>query len=646
MEKTRMPKRILRGLLLGAGVAVAADLLCAFAFGGMSAAAYILVFVLTAAFALLRQRGARLIWNVLFGALCALLAALVLCAALMTVFASEARYASADNGKAALYGGKKVLIIVPHEDDDLNVAEGVMEEYVKYGSEVYLLFATNGDFKGQGEKRLREALKVAEDIGIPEDRVIFLGYGDRLGRDGTSIYNCPDDEVVTSLAGRTETYGLPEHPAFREGNSYTRRHFREDLRDAMLQCRADVIICSDYDAHGDHRAVSLLMEEAMGEILKTHPDYRPVVLKAMAYSTSYNAPRDFYSENILSTVNPYDTPYMQETNLYNWADRLRLPVSADILSRSMLSAGAFRHILAHSSQRLYEKAESIINGDKVFWLRDTSSLCYAADISVSSGDGSRLNDFRLADSSDILNEYAFEGAWTPDGSDAARTAETVLPEAADIAEIRLYDSPSLDDNVLNARLSFDDGTSVETGALAPNGSATAIRVDKSGVKSFTVTLLETEGAAAGLTEIEACGEERDAGLDYIKLQNKNGDFVYDYYIDKSGQESFDIYASGEAAGASCTVSCDNSKCRVGISEDGVTVRCPAGESCRVTVSTLDGAYSDSAAISNPGRFARGTGQAIERFCLYTSIDRLHSSNTFLGLRALYRLARFGTAAGR
>ena len=47
----------------------------------------------------------------------------------------DAGYIAVDNGKAELYAGQKVMLLVPHQDDDINVLGGVIEEYTKYGSD-------------------------------------------------------------------------------------------------------------------------------------------------------------------------------------------------------------------------------------------------------------------------------------------------------------------------------------------------------------------------------------------------------------------------------------------------------------------------------------------------------------------------------
>ena len=39
-------------------------------------------------------------------------------------------------------------------------------------------------------------------------------------------------------------------------------------------------------------------DKVMGALLKEHPEYKPVVYKAYAYGTAWEAEPDFYSENI------------------------------------------------------------------------------------------------------------------------------------------------------------------------------------------------------------------------------------------------------------------------------------------------------------------------------------------------------------
>ena len=55
------------------------------------------------------------------------------------------------------------------------------------------------------------------------------------------------------------------------------------------------------------------------------------------------------------------------------------------------------------------------NSDEVFWRRRTDSLTYRASVKTSSGDGSKLNDFKLFDTREIdkISCDLSEGVWLP-----------------------------------------------------------------------------------------------------------------------------------------------------------------------------------------------------------------------------------------
>lgn len=645
MKKTVM--RLIPGILSAACLTVLLEL----AGAALSVTVPLLVWLLflagaAAALILIKKISVRALWFVF---LCS--AGLILLAGAATglslfAYSRAAEYRSSDQGKAALFADRKVLVIAPHQDDDLNIASGVMEEYLRYGSQVRVLFVTNGDFSGLGERRLHEALNVSADLGLAESDVIFLGYGDAWGDGSVHIYDQEPDTVIASHWGYTETYGLEEHPAYHNGHSYTRRNLREDLKSAILDYMPDVILCADRDSHADHIATSLFFEEVLGKIMKSEPGYEPLVLKSLCYSTAFFAPADFYSENILSTQRPGDKDYMENVNIYDWNDRIRLPISGESMSRGILGCDAFWRLRMYSSQSATKMAENIISGDKVFWQRETNSLCYDAEISVSSGEGERLNDFKLLDAQPLIEmSLPDDGAWMPDAEDPEKSARIAFPQAQDISLIKLYDNPNLEDNVLNARISFDDGSSIETGPLKPTGGATEIQVDKKDVESFTVQLLRMEGERAGLTEIEAYSESKDYGLDFIKLMNVNGDFVYDYYIDESGHEDFTLYVSGGSGGLAegkYSLSCEGDGCAAQINGGEIRVDCPSGKSCVVTVSTADGSLSDSVYISNPGAFTRHAGQRFEAFFRHQMYPNLQKTNSYLLLRWAYRMIRYGT----
>lgn len=543
-------------------------------------------------------------------------------------FSTNAVYLDVDSGKERLYANHRVMLIVPHEDDEINVLGGVMEEYVKYGSEVYPVFVTNGDYDGLAEIRFQEALAVAEYIGIPDENVIFLGYGDQWAENGPHIYNAEPGTVVTSWVGKTETYGTSSHGVFSEGRAYTIDNLMEDMKAVIMKYGPDVIFCSDYDSHIDHKATTLIFEKVMGEILKAEPDYRPVVYKGYAYKTAWYAEADYYETNILSTANVFEDPYWQKPEVYHWEERVRLPVRADALSRSVCSSDIYHTLALHESQGAFAQAGRVINGDRVVWKRDTNSLCYNAEIETSSASANVLNDFMLIDNDNLVEEHhsPYDGTWIPEAGDTEKRVTVTFADQVDISNIVLYDHPSEEQNILNAVILFDDGTSVNTGCLDAGGAATRIPVEKYGVRSFTVVLCDTEGAQAGLTEIEAYQDMPEQGFGYIKLMDEEGNFAYDYWVDADGYAEFGLYSYGDVATTAnegLQITCDNEKCEAAWKNGVLKVNCPKGETAVITVTCAEMGVSDSICVRNPGFWQRlqcSVGQKMEAFFLQGYFD--------------------------
>ena len=624
-------------ILLAGEIMTAAD--CVAAFSGNAQLVKLfgaLLFLVSAAlYALCRKRGRKLI----FVAASIMTAAAVILAgsfACWHVFSRNARYGDVDSGKAKLYGDKRIMLIVPHEDDEINLMGGVMEEYLKYGSDVSVVFVTNGDFDFSAEVRIAEAAAAMENVGIPEENLIFLGYGDQWESDGPHLYNAEPGVVMSSAAGRRETYGTEDHPAWREGQAYTSEHLLGDLQSVVLEYRPEVLFCSDYDGHIDHRAVSLAFEKALGRILKEVPDYRPVVLKGYAYGTAWAAEADYYEVNLHSTKNVYAEPVLQEPEIYRWEERIRLPVCSGVLSRSVLSADLYKSLSMHASQGAGAEAVKIINGDKVFWYRDTNSLCYSAEIETSSGNTELLNDFMLVEDHALADRdfLPYDGVWIPAESDGEKKIRIIFADAENIETLVLYDHPSEEHNVLNLEITFDDGTRMQTGALDARGCASRFSVGKTSVAWMDIQLTDWEGQLAGLSEIEVFSKQPEHGMTFVKLMDEEGHFAYDYWTDSDGAALFSLYVSGQALPVSenhYTVAADNPECDVQWTGDRIALHCPEGERCVITVVDRDGVVSDSIVAENPGMLKRawnGFWQHMEEAHLSRYHQGLHRK-TFL-----------------
>ncbi|MBR2715697.1 MAG: PIG-L family deacetylase [Ruminococcus sp.] len=519
------------------------------------------------------------------------------------------QYTDVECGKEPVFSKKKVMILVPHEDDDINLAGGIIEQYLKYGSDVYVVFATNGDgdkrydMSQMGFVRMEEAIKALGMLGVPEKNIIFLGYGDGWDENGPHIYNACMDIVVKSNSGRTHTYGLETHYAYSNNQSYTYSHYYDDIKHLLLEFRPDVIFCVDYDTHPDHRALSMLFEKVMGDILKS-TDYKPDVYKGFGYRTAWGSAPDFSeSLNIKSTVN---CPSKNDVELYSWDERVRFPVDINSLNRQLIDSKLYRALSMYASQNATDSSSRIINGDKVFWKRRTDSVLYDADVVVSSGDKDKLTDFMLLDCNNLIEhgDCPFDGVWCPDIDDREMSVNVTFEEKKYISHIALYDNPSPDDNIVNAIIVLDDGTVINTDKLNPFGQASVFSVDKQ-IHSFEVKIDEHEGNHFGLCEIEAFASEDNGDLEIYKITDDKDNFIYDYIIPVHGNQVLRIYSNGsKMVFDDLVLKCDNKRCTAQLCDEEIVVNCPKGQMCHLTLLSKDGCALDSVVIRNPRGFER------------------------------------------
>ena len=457
------------------------------------------------------------------------------------------------------FKNKKVMVIVPHEDDDLHllISGQVLPSMYKNGADVRVVFATNGDKRVSAYTRQSEACNALEKLGIPREKVIFLGYPD-----GTQLY--VGKKAFSFSSGWDHTYagkGFKDYHFDRFGThaKYTAENMVDDIESVVLEYRPDYILAIDFDTHTDHRGVSISFEKAMERILKKESGYTPKVLKCFGYSLAWKSKPDFYALNIKSTVmqdreKNNDPSYETDVPQYRWNNRVRLPIDKKSFSHSILRCSEYKALSEHLSQYAYCYSERIINGDSVYWNRRTDSLTYNADISVSSGDASLLNDFRLIG---VGNRTAGPNVKLEncvsrfDKNDAQKTVTVKFDSPKTVSCVSLYDNFGLNSNILGGVITFSDGSKVEVPALNADGSETRVVFEpKHNITSFTFKVTEYEGVA-GLDEIEAFeNADYDMGFSLIKLKNADtDDYIYNYLITPDEKSlNLGVYLSNPNAG--------------------------------------------------------------------------------------------------
>lgn len=523
----------------------------------------------------------------------------------------------------------KLLILVPHQDDELNIVAGLLED-IEDKSKIYIAFSTNAD-TGRGTKnvtRLREALRVASFYGIPRENIIFLGYGNewdpnRSGRWGEPykhLYNVEDPNAVwPSLSGHTETWGAEGLMPLKPNTPYTKNNFKDNIKYLISSIHPDTIICIDYDLHPDHRALSLTFERVMGEMLREDTQYTPVILKGFAYSTAWLGAKDFYSFNPQSTKNTQDSRHMCEVNYYQWKDRLRFPVSRRALNRTLSGNSIYQAFRQYKSvlPSSGDSALTMINSDRVFWWRPSSGLLYNADFSVDSDieHASQLHDFMVIDSDDVGNfsKKPFDHGWCPDNG--LGSIHVTLDQPSTITEIRLYDHVDENRNVKNAVINLSNGTTIETGPLPDDGAPLIIPTNTTDIiDHFSVTITSSTGQGAGFAEIEAYRDTPFHPFRISKLMDRESNFMYHYYTPQDGEVAFSIYQSNSPQ-LNTPVVLDGDSPLQPDSEGYYHCRLTKGASTRIRLLS-DNELLDEVTISNPSilkRWALDLQQKIDPF---------------------------------
>ena len=267
------------------------------------------------------------------------------------------------------YFGTRILILAPHPDDEINIAGNMILMLAAAKAEIFVAYSTDGGLEVPVEVRAREAIDALKILGVPEEKIIFMGYGD-----GQKL------------------------------SDKTRQKFKRDLKNILLDLRANIIFCVDFDSHADHRNLSILFEEALGEILSERNDYRPEVYKKFAYATAFTAAPDFYSMNLHAVKKPklgetdtYDFDFIDRAN-YVWENRVRFPVKhfQTILKDNPIAEAIF----AHKSQRNEWNALRVLNSDEIFFERRTDSQTFSAKVTATSGDADKVKDFKIINATD------------------------------------------------------------------------------------------------------------------------------------------------------------------------------------------------------------------------------------------------------
>lgn len=431
-----------------------------------------------------------------------------------------------------------ILVVIPHEDDEINVAGATIHRFRQEGKRVLCVFVTNGDWLYPAEVRMKEAMASLAVLGVPAEDAIFLGYPDGGVHGEKSLFMHGKDKVMT-IDGRDHTYGSDFKKDFAtetygHPSSYTWESLIHDLEQVILKYKPCMIIGTDFDNHPDHRMTSIALDTAMGRILNGEGNtYHPLYLKGFAYSIAFEGQDDFFGDHLLSfKVSEKALTYPEfgsDNPAFPWGERLRFPVPEDCRTMDLSRNVIYKALGSYISQRIFVRAGRIINGDQVFWQRRTDNLIHQGRVSTSSGDGKYLHDFQTACTDDIaVRKPAFTHyAWTPE-EDGEKWCRVDFDRPQPVESISFWGNIEEENRILSGELIFSNGYRCETGAFEKLGRETVIPIKPQDDVTWVEFHIRKEKGRGGIAEWGIYGKDEQS----LRLLGIlcDGEMAYDWFI--------------------------------------------------------------------------------------------------------------------
>lgn len=177
----------------------------------------------------------------------------------------------------------RILFLAPHPDDETIATGGIIQQAVKQGLPVKIVYLTNGDnnqlafivyekrivfrknsFVFMGETRRKEAIKAMGLLGVNSKDLIFLGYPD-FGTMHIFTKYWGDGDSFKSMLTRVKN--VPYKECFSYRAPYRGESILIDLKTILEEFGpTKIFVSSPNDSNVDHRAFYLFLQVALWDM--------------------------------------------------------------------------------------------------------------------------------------------------------------------------------------------------------------------------------------------------------------------------------------------------------------------------------------------------------------------------------------------
>ncbi len=207
--------------------------------------------------------------------------------------------------------GERVLILAPHPDDEVIACAGVIQQALKAGAKVKIIYLTNGDhnelafivyekritirqgeFVHMGQVRQKEAVKAMKFLGLSENDLVFLGYPD-FGTFTIFSQYWQRKKPFRDLLTRISSVPYKDNPSY--GAPYQGESILNDLVKQIQYYKPDKIFVSHpADVNVDHKSLYLFLQIALSDLEGQIP--KPRVYPYLVHCVGWPKPRHYHPE--------------------------------------------------------------------------------------------------------------------------------------------------------------------------------------------------------------------------------------------------------------------------------------------------------------------------------------------------------------
>jgi LmbE family N-acetylglucosaminyl deacetylase len=250
----------------------------------------------------------------------------------------------------------RILILAPHPDDETIGCAGIIQEALRQGAKVQVVYFTNGDsnqlafivyekrltfkkgeFIHMGEVRRKESISAMRVLGLNESNLTFLGYPD-FGTFMIFMSHWRDEPAFRSLL--TKASSVPYKENFSYGRPYKGESVLEDLKSIIKKYKPNKIFVSHpADTNGDHRALYLFLQIALSDLNKEL--VWPKIYPYLIHCIGWPLPRHYHPELSLSAPKKFTDSVIKWSRYLLSPQQLDEKYKAILVYKSQTESSAF-----------------------------------------------------------------------------------------------------------------------------------------------------------------------------------------------------------------------------------------------------------------------------------------------------------------